>query len=286
MRRSIPEAIAANIQKTKFVGEYVLSDSERLEKAGSSIVCEHCGEEKYYKRYSPLLGRDIWDSVYRDFKGNIKRVSCSCSQRAIERNQARREDYKDAHNGTDIFSDWDYLNIQKQAVRFPKACIEDSFYMENFNEGIQLMRTLFFVISEEGLTQDYYFMGEQGTYKTSLLCCMRNLLLERGTSCLMVTPQLIVQSANRNDRMMDFIYKADVLLVDDIGNGQISEESCNKVLKILKQKKANRMPVVYASRYPIKTLKSKGYSDEFVDFLMSQTGGPLQLTREACECRR
>lgn len=268
--------------KGKVYGEYRLHGfSEVLNEAGDKIICRKCGEVRATKSYSPLTGTTIWNEVTRNNKGEIVRTGCSCHDALMKSHRDGRERYKQA-TGHDIFYDWDVLYRHKMAVPFNSLpSVNDRFYMQHYTKGIALLRDFIYAWSELGMDDSYYFYGEGGTYKTSLMCCIRTELLARGDSCYIVTPSLIsdiFKSEYKSNK--EELYSADVLIIDDLGKYRINDRLSTAIQSVVQSRHNNEKHTIFVSRFKADELLTRGYSLDFIKSINSIAGKGIEISGE------
>lgn len=266
----------------KVYGEYKLHTTvEALNEAGDKIICKECGEVIAKKRYSSIAGLTIWDNVHRDDKGEIIKQGCSCYDRNLKAKKELRHEYFKA-NGRDAEYAWYYLDRHMDTVPFPAAEITNRFYMQNYTDGVAVMRDYIYSWDREGMDDNYYFQGNQGSFKTSLMCCIQFCLIRRATPCLITNPIKMANEFKYQNHLGE-LFEVDVLIIDDVGLQRINDRLSKEIENLLRNRKANGGRTLIASRYNPDELSARGYSDSLIKTIKSITGSPITLSERISE---
>lgn len=266
----------------KVYGEYKLHTTvEALNEAGDKIVCKECGEVIAKKRYNSMTGLTIWDDVYRDDKCKIIKQGCSCYNRNLQAKEDLRHEYFKA-NGRDAEYAWYYLDRHMDTVPFPAAEITNRFYMQHYTDGVAVMRDYLYSWDREGMDDNYYFQGNQGSFKTSLMCCIQFCLIRRATPCLITNPIKMANEFKYQNHLGE-LYEVEVLIIDDVGLQRINDRLSKEIENLLRNRKANGGYTLIASRYNPDELSARGYSDSLIKTIKSITGSPITLSERISE---
>lgn len=127
----------------------------------------------------------------------------------------------------------------------------------------------------------YISSGTKGSGKTMLSCCIVNEIADRYAISVKFVNildllEMTKKSFKSEDKEIDALYQAGLLVLDDIG-AQISKEWIDSVLyRLVNNRYINRKPTIYTSNIPIDSLKM---DDRIVDRIESTTY-PLALPEE------
>lgn len=128
----------------------------------------------------------------------------------------------------------------------------------------------------------YIFSGTKGSGKTMLACCLINEIADRYSIPVKFVNMLDLlemtkKSFKGNDREIEALYQAGLLVLDDIGV-QMSKEWVDSVLyRLVNDRYVNRKPTIYTSNIPVDSLKM---DDRITDRIESTTY-PLALPEES-----
>lgn len=285
------------MQKYRVIGEYVLSPNEELSQDGDAILCKVCGKRKYESFYSPILSRKVWALANNSDRQDALTVGdgCNCKRDARAQRLRARDDYdnpefeiKDGKieatiRGRRNFSrdygmDW-MLSAVPEWGRF--AQIEDRYYFQEcrYSSVIEVMR-LFLETIESGCdwNNDLFIYGNQGTLKTSILCCFRYALLSNTKPTIMVNVRQVIAFIARTPSFAEQLEKVDVLLIDDLGKATLTDRQ-SKMFEGFVRARANKT-TIYASQRSMEGLMEKGYGMGLLNAINARLGDMMAIDME------
>ncbi len=244
--------------------------------SGNSILAEHLSDklEALLKERGSLLKAHGLDSEYLSVK-----YSCPiCSDRGyIEVGEGfnRCECYialKMKHFKTNIkldetFSSFDISLFQdKEGTEGILAYCKE--FVDNFDEDDQ---------------KNLCFVGSTGTGKTFLCNCIANELLKRGKSVFYQTAVNLFKTTNDfkikrfkdgeyTDPKYENIFKADLLIIDDLGTEALTTARYSDLLNIIDERSLYGRKVVVSSN-----LKIKDFHEAYDERLYSRIIGEFQV---------
>lgn len=118
----------------------------------------------------------------------------------------------------------------------------------------------------------YIHSGTKGSGKTMLACCMINELTKRHSGSVKFVNILdfleMTKKSYYGDNEVESIYKASLLVIDDIGV-QMSKEWVDTVLyRLINERYINRLPTIYTSNISVDMLK---IDDRIIDRIESRS---------------
>lgn len=118
----------------------------------------------------------------------------------------------------------------------------------------------------------YIHSGTKGSGKTMLACCMINELTTRYVGSVKFVNILdfleMTKKSYSGDNEVESIYKASLLVIDDIGV-QMSKEWVDTVLyRLINERYVNRLPTIYTSNIAVDRLK---IDDRIIDRIESRS---------------
>lgn len=118
----------------------------------------------------------------------------------------------------------------------------------------------------------YIHSGTKGSGKTMLACCMINELTKRHAGSIKFVNIIdfleMTKKSYNGDNEVESIYKASLLVIDDIGV-QMSKEWVDTVLyRLINERYINRLPTIYTSNIAVDRLK---IDDRIIDRIESRS---------------
>lgn len=171
--------------------------------------------------------------------GKINRL-CRCSRELVEREKAEQERLKAEERISELqklcFTDAAYMRciFEQDKGYAPAARKVASWYVDTYNERRE---------NNEGLM----FMGDTGTGKTFLACCIANALIRKGVPVWVTTMQPLLRKAgdyNSADMLFRQIQSIDLLILDDFGTSHNSARNLDLVFEIVDTRARSGKPLI------------------------------------------
>ncbi len=265
---------------TLSVKNYILKPNEKI--IGDSIVCQKCGETKRFKKYASLYGEDMWMEAKNDGAG-----LCECEREATRR-KVQKENEESFKKNYDC--DWlksligkgyagvhfsDVEKVPNNNLTYQNALNACKSYVDNIDK-----------ILKRGYGM-YLYSANAGTGKSTLMACLRNGLIERNVRCVFINETDLVAYAKDENSKYDpegwfdysLFYTADVLILDDIGVGNLSSSSGayaewrNGILyELIEKRNRDNRCTLFTSNYSPEDLnKMRGIDFKTVDRITARS---------------
>lgn len=290
-------------ERLKVVGEYRLYPGDFLSADGDKIICGKCGKPRYEAGWSNIYKMRIWMIANNDINPKPLEVGngCACMHYSRMQREFRLYKYNEPEYEKDKYDELvKPLNMKRPRRNFmfdygkywmldsvPQwglpLYIEDRFYMKNYSDAIELVRTLIRLSGESdekefNLLASFFIRGGVGSYKTSMLCCVRNWCLNNTEPVVMISMWNLLKTISKGTKEMnDTVNDVDVLLIDDIGKARLSKEQSDKLESLVCYRKNAGKKTGFASTETFEGLKRKGYSESLVRAIASTVDLPFYI---------
>lgn len=199
-----------------------------------------------------------FDYLYVNYdKSMIEYERCSC-EKAVQfwkefdleqKEKQRQEEYKKIINN--IYKD-NYMKKRLQKYNFENVSdtYEDTFIIN------QLIKFTDLCIESE-MKNGLIIYGNIGYEKTYFGACIANKMIENNKIVLMEKSSSIIdkikESFNKDGlsetQIIELYSNVDMLIIDDLGNENLSKWALEKLYKIISNRYDNELPIVITTRY-------------------------------------
>ncbi len=177
------------------------------------------------------------------------------------------------------------IEMLKNISHFDAIANNDTFENLNFNfynqnievtDGLSYKEYMNTVISDIGKKIldikknpiNVFFTGLTGTGKTFLARCIGNSLLEKHKSVFYLSASDLV-SAIYDNKLKEYIYITDVLIIDDLGSEYITDFSITQVFNVINKRLVERKSTIITSNLSFNELK-KNYDDRITSRIYNE----------------
>ena len=275
------KAIANEIFGRFAVDRYHGEPNDRIE--GDSMYCGGCGELKATKAYNRLLGAMIW-----------KQVQCPCEKERVEERRkaeakADRETFisrlRDDYSSEELTQ---CLGRRYRDVRFADEFYSASDRSEDFKKALVSMQRFvenFEKIAERNIGW-WMWSENRGNGKTSLASCVRNGLLDKGISCVVISVNDLHSLSRASDQsLFRKCMGCRCLIIDDIGLDKLSDWESETLHKVVNHRYlSDGLVTCYTSNFPMEAMKDVNVKvatisrmDEVTPRVIKLEGGSLRV---------
>lgn len=269
-------------EKARIVGEYKLLSIEELSPDGNEIRCVGCGKPKYVAEYSGLNGKRVWFLA-----GATKSMigeGCDCLKASRKRKEIRRYEYESAEfsQGKDedgkpvltmtrgernfTFDYSKYWMMESVPDWGIQAMLSDRFYQSHYTTAVDNIRTVLEEADVSGeFNNSFFFRGDAGSLKTSMLCCLRFKLLSNTIPTIMLSMYNLMRILMREEDKAGQLYTVDHLIIDDLGKATLNKAQEEKLANLVSYRKRASKQTSFGSLLRFDDLSRKGYSKELID---------------------
>lgn len=274
-------AIANDIFGRYAVDRYHGEPNDRIE--GDSMYCGGCGQLKATKTYNRLIGMMIW-----------KKVQCPCEAKMVEehmKEEAKAEREAFLSRLRDDYSAEEFtqcLGRRYRDVRFTDEFYSSADRSEDFKKVLSALKR--FVDNFEKVAEGNYgwwlWSENRGNGKTSLASCVRNGLLDKGVSCVVISVSDLHSLSRASDQ--SFFRRCmgcRCLIIDDIGLDKLSDWESETFHKVVNHRYLSEgLVTCYTSNFPMESMKDVNVKvatisrmDEVTPRVFQLTGGSLRV---------
>ena len=271
------------------VENYKLKDNEAYGQDGNTIVCKRCGEVVRRKEFASITNGYVWFLERRD-DGSF----CACDRemkRRVAEENSRKERLKiyDSQSIRSLIGEFYLKNTFENLPANPRKDYQFALnackrYCDNIDEVVK---------KGQGL---YIWSPVAGNGKTTLMACMRNVIVNKGIRAVMVsTTELMRQAMDRGKPVsVSQLYSytlflgADVLLLDDIGVHDLTLQNNynnwmqTELYELLDYRNRNNLSTVFTSNYSPEDLNRKrGIDFKTVDRIMERASLVVKIEGES-----
>lgn len=244
------------IEKAKL--SFSNSDSTDIDKKIKSLEDE---KNKFYKANN-INNKFKINYLCEDCKdtGYIDGVKCHCFiDKEIE--MLKNVSHFDVIAKNDTFENLNF-NFYNQNIEVTDGLL----YKEYMNTVISDLGKKILDIKTNPL--NVFFTGLTGTGKTFLARCIGNSLLEKHKSVFYLSASDLVSSIYDN-KLKEYIYITDVLIIDDLGSEYITDFSITQVFNVINKRLVERKSTIITSNLSFNELK-KNYDDRITSRIYNE----------------
>ena len=237
-------------------------DWDNVNVVDGNLVCGRCGEP-LTRKFTPILARMLRRDMYPS--------ECACLRR---RREEKEEEERKKAEEADIAEKNAHKLLMIERLKI-KSCMGERYVDASFDR-FELGRSE----SIDGAydmcrrwmgTQDggVYLQGSSGTGKTMLMACMANELMEKHMkSTYFISPYKL--SRSYASELVDNMNDADVVFIDDLGQGMMSRNGEDTRLNdtlfyVIDERYRSGKPIVVSSNYALSGLVDHGVRGATVD---------------------
>ena len=261
-------------------GKYQLAEDEAYsDSTQNTIICKVCGKPKRSLVWDDRLG-NLRYALYEN-------IGCDCDrQREIESfDMSRARDLKAFYNGEK------YLRSVGDTFRYSEFDTVNPRYLTD-ESGHATMRMKEWCEAYHRGNRGISLVGDKGNGKTTAMACSRNMLLDRGFSCVLATDKQIVDDViyarNWDGEFSYETYKiVDVLIIDDLGAG-IKESNAKRLdmvnealFDVVNSRYASGKTICITSNLNLDDLVSRGLDSRISDRLTEMVPEVIAITGES-----
>ena len=266
----------------RLVDEYVLKDDEVLSSDGNNILCRKCGGIKgTKKRGMALVGEGKWEYITR-----WTSEQCECERRRLN------EHYDEEYRQNNVNIAWNICNnpvfTESVGKRYESVRFSDDFYNsvereEDFKKIASRLKTFvenYDRASELGAGW-YLWSPSRGNGKTSLASCVRNGLLDKGVSCIVIDARKLNDLKRRDVEAFNRCKTVSCLIIDDIGLTVLNDWECDTLHEVVNFRYLNvkdgRYVTCYTSNVPPEDLAKANVKVASIDRIAETSKTSMKL---------